>query len=275
MSTTTVSREIRLASRPNGWPTSENFATAERAEVPTICEQAADAAELLRRERRLGTSEGSVLCAPLMQGGTIVGVIQLENRVATGVFTDRQLVVVETLCAQAAVSLHNARLFEEQRAQADSFLRFVPRPFLEQLGRLGYVEGHNIVHTLDTRLTKMRFGVNFKVLGGDPPIAQDLLKEVAIFPRAIARHDEARRGRGADNYEDHHERHPDRDVGRPRDAGVDRLIGDERRRRDRPQQRVLQRVRADASWRWIEMATGHDPMVSHPRALAEHLLTCL
>jgi GAF domain-containing protein len=36
-----------------------------------------------------------------MQGGTIVGVIQLENRVATGVFTDRQLVVVETICAQA------------------------------------------------------------------------------------------------------------------------------------------------------------------------------
>ena len=91
--------------------------------------------ELLRRERRCGTSEGSVLCAPLMQGGTIVGVIQLENRVATGVFTDRQLVVVETICAQAAVSLHNARLFEEQRAQAESFLRFVPRPFLEQLGR--------------------------------------------------------------------------------------------------------------------------------------------
>jgi pimeloyl-ACP methyl ester carboxylesterase len=36
-----------------------------------------------------------------------------------------------------------------------------------------------------------------------------------------------------------------------------------------------QRVRADSSWRWIEMATGHDPMVSHPQALAQHLFTCL
>ena len=35
MSTTTVSREIRLASRPNGWPTSENFATAE-VELPEL-----------------------------------------------------------------------------------------------------------------------------------------------------------------------------------------------------------------------------------------------
>ena len=40
------------------------------------------------------------------------------------------------------------------------------------------IEGHNIVHTLDTRLSKMRFGVNFKLIGGDPPITKDLLKEV-------------------------------------------------------------------------------------------------
>ena len=32
------------------------------------------------------------------------------------------------------MSLNNARLFEEQRSQAESFARFVPSPFLEQLG---------------------------------------------------------------------------------------------------------------------------------------------
>lgn len=36
-----------------------------------------------------------------------------------------------------------------------------------------------------------------------------------------------------------------------------------------------QRVRADASWRWLEMATGHDPMVSQPTELTQHLLTCI
>lgn len=35
-----------------------------------------------------------------------------------------------------------------------------------------------------------------------------------------------------------------------------------------------QRVRADGSWRWLEMDTGHDPMVSHPNELTQHLLTC-
>ena len=46
------------------------------------------------------------------------------------------------------------------------------------------IEKHNIIYTLDTRLTKMRFGVNFKPLG-DPPQVKELLKEVAIFPRAM------------------------------------------------------------------------------------------
>jgi taurine dioxygenase len=46
------------------------------------------------------------------------------------------------------------------------------------------LEKLNIIYTLDTRLTKMRFGVNFTPLG-DPPQTRELLKEVAIFPRAM------------------------------------------------------------------------------------------
>jgi taurine dioxygenase len=46
------------------------------------------------------------------------------------------------------------------------------------------IEKRKIIYTLDTRLTKMRFGVNFKPLG-DPPQTKELLKEVAIFPRAM------------------------------------------------------------------------------------------
>ena len=46
------------------------------------------------------------------------------------------------------------------------------------------LETLNIIYTLDTRLTKMRFGVTFKPLG-DPPQTKELLKEVAIFPRAM------------------------------------------------------------------------------------------
>ncbi len=47
------------------------------------------------------------------------------------------------------------------------------------------IEGKNVIYTLDTRLSKMRFGVNFKTLGGEIPLTVELLKEVAIFPRAM------------------------------------------------------------------------------------------
>lgn len=49
---------------------------------------------------------------------------------------------------------------------------------------LAKIEKVNIIYTLDTRLSKMRFGVNFKPLG-EPPQTALLLKEVAIFPRAM------------------------------------------------------------------------------------------
>jgi len=48
------------------------------------------------------------------------------------------------------------------------------------------IEGLNVIYTLDTRLSRMRFGVNFKVLGdnsqGNSP---EMLREVAMFPRAM------------------------------------------------------------------------------------------
>jgi taurine dioxygenase len=47
------------------------------------------------------------------------------------------------------------------------------------------IEGRNIIYTLDTRLTKMRFGVNFKAHEDTSPAILALLKEVAIFPRAM------------------------------------------------------------------------------------------
>ena len=46
------------------------------------------------------------------------------------------------------------------------------------------LETMNIIYTLDTRLTKMRFGVTFKPLG-DMPAEKDIVKEAAIFPRAM------------------------------------------------------------------------------------------
>jgi taurine dioxygenase len=46
------------------------------------------------------------------------------------------------------------------------------------------IECRNVIYTLDTRLSKMRFGVNFRHVSENAATAE-LLKEVAIFPRAM------------------------------------------------------------------------------------------
>jgi len=46
------------------------------------------------------------------------------------------------------------------------------------------IEGLNIIYTLDTRLSRMRFGVNFRPSTEDP-LNEALLKEAALFPRAM------------------------------------------------------------------------------------------
>jgi class 3 adenylate cyclase len=110
-----------------------------RTGAPILIEHA-PTHELLRGRTGAEAASGSILCTPLFQGGALLGVVYLSNPWAAGVFTPRQLSIVETICGQAAVSLANARLFAEQRAQAESFSRFVPRPFLDQLGKARIID---------------------------------------------------------------------------------------------------------------------------------------
>lgn len=46
------------------------------------------------------------------------------------------------------------------------------------------IEGHNVIYTLDTRLSTMKYGVNFVPLTEHSSTPQ-LLKEAALFPRAM------------------------------------------------------------------------------------------
>jgi GAF domain-containing protein/FixJ family two-component response regulator len=54
----------------------------------------------------------SVLCAPLMIKGRVIGVVEALNKPEAG-FTDDDLAMLRSLAASAAVSVENAQLFEE------------------------------------------------------------------------------------------------------------------------------------------------------------------
>jgi PAS domain S-box-containing protein len=55
----------------------------------------------------------SVLCLPLVKQAKLIGVLYLENNLASHVFTPARIAVLELLASQAAISLENARLYND------------------------------------------------------------------------------------------------------------------------------------------------------------------
>ncbi len=55
----------------------------------------------------------SVLCLPLMRRSSLIGLLYLENNLATHAFTPERVSVLELLASQAAITLENARLYRD------------------------------------------------------------------------------------------------------------------------------------------------------------------
>jgi PAS domain S-box-containing protein len=55
----------------------------------------------------------SVLCLPLVKQSKLIGALYLENKLASHVFTPARISVLELLASQAAISLENARLYND------------------------------------------------------------------------------------------------------------------------------------------------------------------
>jgi predicted ATPase/signal transduction histidine kinase len=57
----------------------------------------------------------SILCSPILHQGKLMGILYLENNLATGAFTSDRVELLNLLCTQAAISLENARLCERSQ----------------------------------------------------------------------------------------------------------------------------------------------------------------
>ncbi|MBD1884587.1 ATP-binding sensor histidine kinase [Microcoleus vaginatus] len=60
----------------------------------------------------------SLLCTPISERGKMIGILYLENNLATGVFTGDRVAILNILCSQAAISLQNARLYQQSQEYA-------------------------------------------------------------------------------------------------------------------------------------------------------------
>lgn len=55
----------------------------------------------------------SVLCTPIIRQGKLIGILYLENNLTTEAFTPERLQVLQLLSSQAAISIENARLYND------------------------------------------------------------------------------------------------------------------------------------------------------------------
>ncbi|AVH67649.1 trifunctional serine/threonine-protein kinase/ATP-binding protein/sensor histidine kinase [Nostoc sp. 'Peltigera membranacea cyanobiont' N6] len=64
-------------------------------------------------EYMLSHQPQSVFCTPIINQGLMVGILYLENKMIQGVFNSDRLSVIHLLSSQAAISLENARLYQQ------------------------------------------------------------------------------------------------------------------------------------------------------------------
>jgi predicted ATPase/class 3 adenylate cyclase len=98
------------------------------------------------------THPRSVLCAPVLQQGQLLGVLYLENNLATSAFAESRLEVLSLLSGQVATSIANAQLYEhlerkvaersrqieQERERSDQLLlNILPKETADELKALG------------------------------------------------------------------------------------------------------------------------------------------
>ncbi|MCG6921744.1 MAG: AAA family ATPase [Acidobacteria bacterium] len=76
----------------------------------------------------------SVLAMPLVHQGNLGGLLYLENDLTAGAFTPDRVELLRLLSSQMAVSIANARLYENVSELSRAYRRFVPHEFLRTLG---------------------------------------------------------------------------------------------------------------------------------------------
>ena len=118
----------------------------------------------------------SVLCLPIQHQGQQIGLLYLSNQHTSEVFTEDRLTVLNLLCAQAAISLENARLYEQSQRYAQqlqqSQIQIVQNEKMATLGNL--VAG--IAHEINNPVGFLNGSI-----GNAKDYAQDLLKHIQLY----------------------------------------------------------------------------------------------
>ncbi len=106
----------------------------------------------------------SVLCVPLQVRERLLGIIYLDNRLKTGVFSEEHLQMLGAFANQASVAMENARLYENLRKSLEERLRLQDELHKQETQRLALEEASRlksdfigfVAHELKNPLTTIR-----------------------------------------------------------------------------------------------------------------------
>lgn len=118
----------------------------------------------------------SLLCTPILQQGKLAAILYLENHVTVGAFTRDRVELLNFLCAQAAISLENAHLYQQAQTYAQqleqSQLQIVQTEKMASLGNL--VAG--VAHEINNPIGFLNGSIN-----NARDYVQDLLEQLALY----------------------------------------------------------------------------------------------
>jgi PAS domain S-box-containing protein len=87
--------------------------SAERTQETLVLDDAVSEPSFLTDPYIQNQQTRSLLCMPILKQGQSIGILYLENNLSAGVFTSDRLRALKPLIDRAAISLENARLYEQ------------------------------------------------------------------------------------------------------------------------------------------------------------------
>ncbi|MBU1076385.1 MAG: SpoIIE family protein phosphatase [Spirochaetes bacterium] len=109
-----VMRDVKEETGTDTFQVSEKILkNIEKEMRPLVISDAVVDQDYKTRASVLQSGLKSVLCSPIMIKGELLGIIYLDSRLVSSLFTEDDLQVLELLASQSAVSIQNARLYKK------------------------------------------------------------------------------------------------------------------------------------------------------------------